>query len=114
MGNSNARLFLFAFSFFYIGVCVRMLKNMGFIEPSIFTENGYQIGAFIHILIMSGTIFSLYSNMRKDKQKAEFRLQAEINFRNEQTDFMAMVSHEFRTPLTIINASSENLLNEKT
>lgn len=112
IGNANARMFLFAFSFFYIGASVRLLKNLGVIDPSFLTENGYQIGTFIHVLVMSGTIFSLYSNMRKDKLRAEYKLQDEINLRNQQADFMAMVSHEFRTPLTIIAASSENLLNE--
>lgn len=110
-GNSNARMFLFAFSFFYLGASIRLLKNIGLLEPSFLTENGYQIGTFIHMLVMSGAIFSLYTRMRKDKLRAEYRLQDEINLRNQQADFMAMVSHEFRTPLTIISASAENLLN---
>ena len=113
-GNKNARILLFSFGFFYVGATLRLLKNIGVLEPSFWTENGYQIGTFIHMLIMSGTVFSLYSKMRREKQQAEYRLQAEIHLRQEQSDFMAMVSHEFRTPMAIIDATTTNLLNDAT
>jgi signal transduction histidine kinase len=108
--NKNARLFLFAFSFFYLGSCLRVLKNLGFIEPNFATDNGYQLGTLIHMLVMTGAIFWTYINMRKEISIAEYRLESEINLRKDQSNFITMVSHEFRTPLSIISATAENLL----
>ena len=111
-GDSSARFFLFAFSFFYLGVMLRFAKNFGLIEHSPLTDNSYQVGAFIHMLVMSIGIFSEYNKIRREKQVTEQKLDTELRLREQQTEFMSMISHEFRTPLTIISASSTNLLND--
>jgi signal transduction histidine kinase len=108
-GHPQARLFLFAFSFFYIGVIWRYLRNFGVLEPNFWNDNSYQFGAFIHMLVMSIGIFASYNRMRRDKQNAEARATAEVKLRTEQRDFVSMVSHELRTPLSIIGASADNL-----
>jgi signal transduction histidine kinase len=108
--DRKATLLLLAFSFFYFGVVIRVLKNFGLVQSNFLTENGYQVGTFIHIMIMSGTVFSMYTAMRTAKRQAEIRLQAEISLRKDQNEFISMISHEFRTPLSIIAASTENLL----
>lgn len=111
-GDTKAQFFLFAFSFFYLGVMLRFAKNFGLIEHSPLSDNSYQVGAFIHMLVMSIGIFSEYNKIRREKQLAEYQLQTELQQRDQQTEFMSMISHEFRTPLTIISASSTNLLND--
>lgn len=111
-GNKDARFFIFAFSFFYVGVTWRYLRNFGFLEPNFMNDNSYQIGAFVHMLMMSTAIFTSYNRMRNEKQAAEERALAESRLRSEQSEFMAMVSHEFRTPLNIVSASAENLHTE--
>jgi len=110
--DRTARFFLFAFSFFYAGVIWRYLLNIGWLEPSFWNDNSYQMGAFIHMVVMSIGIFASYNRLRRDKQLAEARVEAESRQRQEQREFMAMMSHEFRTPLTIVSASVENLLND--
>ncbi len=109
-GRPDARLFLLAFSFYYLGVAWRYARNLGLIEPNFWNDNSYQIGGFIHILVMSTAIFSGYSRMRREKEAAEARASQEARLRDEQRDFTSMVSHEFRTPLSIIDASADNLL----
>ncbi len=111
-GHRAARLFLFAFSFFYAGVSWRYLRNFGLLEPNFWNDNSYQIGAFVHMLVMSIGIFADYNRMRRDKQNAEARAAAEIKLRAEQRDFVSMVSHELRTPLSIIGASADNLVQD--
>ncbi len=113
-GHQEARLFLFAFSFFYIGVTWRYLRNFGLLEPNFWNDNSYQIGAFMHMLVMSIGIFASYNRMRRDKQSAEARAATEARLRTEQRDFVSMVSHELRNPLSIIGASSDNLLQDPT
>lgn len=112
-GDRSAQFFLMAFSFFYVGIAWRFLKNIGWLEPNFWSNNAYQIGAFGHMLIMSLSVFSNYTQLRREKEQVEFRLQAERQLREEQASFLGMVSHEFRTPLSIISSSSENLLAEK-
>ena len=104
---------LVAFSIFYIGIAWRFLKNIGLVEPNFWSNNAYQIGAFGHMLVMSMSVFASYSRLRHDKEQVEFRLQAESQRRQEQANFLGMVSHEFRTPLSIIATASENLLAER-
>lgn len=113
-GYPGARLFLFAFSFFYIGVTWRYLRNFGLLEPSFWNDNSYQIGALVHMLVMSVGIFASYNRMRRDKQTAEARAGTEARLRTEQRDFVSMVSHELRNPLSIIGASADNLLQDPT
>ena len=111
-GERAAILFLGSFSFFYLGVAVRFLRNIGLLEPSFLTDNSYQIGAFVHMLAMSIGIFSRYRMLRRQTEEAQARAAAEKSLRTQQRDFMTMVSHEFRTPLSIIGATTHNLLQE--
>lgn len=105
-----ARFFLLAFGPFYIGVSWRFLQNNGWIEHGFWGNHAYQIGAFVHMLVMSAGVLTLYTRMRQEKEKVEYRLHSENLLRRQQADFLGMVSHEFRTPLSIIASTSENLL----
>lgn len=111
-GDSKSRFFLFAFSLFYFGVFWRYLRNISLVEPNFWNENIYQIAAFVHMLVMSIGIFASYNKLRKEKQMAESRADAEFKLRQEQSEFLSLVSHEFRTPLTISSASVDNLLQQ--
>ena len=110
-GRPRAQLFLFAFLPYFTGVTWRFFKNMGIAEHSFWSDNSYQFGTFIHVMVLSFGLFAMYSNIRKDKERVEMKLQAESALRKEHAEFMAMISHEFRTPLSIIAAASDNLLN---
>ncbi len=111
-GDRKAIFFLFAFSFFYIGIIWRYLRNTAMIEPNFINENIYQIAAFIHMLVMSIGIFAGYNNLKKQKRIAEAKAESEAQLRHEQSEFLSLVSHEFRTPLTISGVSADNLLSQ--
>lgn len=49
------------------------------------------------------------SDLSEARQRLEFALASERRLQLEQRQFMSMVSHEFRTPLAIINSISINL-----
>lgn len=105
-----AKLFLISFGFFYVGILLRVLRNFGIIPSNDFSENSYQIGIFIHMLIMSGAIYSIYTDMREVARESAIKLNTEIKLRKEQNEFITLLSHEFRTPLSIISSSAENIL----
>jgi len=106
--------FLFAFSPFYAGVIWRYLRNMGWLEPSFFNDHSYQIGAIVHMLVMSVGLFVKFSRDQREQQEVAARLASQRRLGEEQRELMAMMSHEFRTPLTIAATAVENLLTEAT
>ncbi len=107
-----ALFFLLAFSPFYAGVFWRYLRNIGWTEPSFWNDHSYQMGAVAHTVMMSVGIFIKFSKDRREQQETAARLDAQRRLGEEQRELMAMMSHEFRTPLTIAAMAVENLLNE--
>lgn len=109
-GDRISRIFLLAFSLFYIGVIWRYMRNFGIFESNFWSDNSYQLGAFAHMLIMSTTIFARYNNVVKEKKQVQLQLQYESQIRTSQGKFVDMVSHEFRTPLSVVKAALGNLM----
>lgn len=109
-GDKKGQLLLLAFSLFYLGVIWRYLRNIGLIEPSWWNESVYQIGAFVHMMVMSTGIFSSYNSLRRKSEQERARADAQEKQRERQYEFLGMVSHEVRTPLTVISASADNLI----
>lgn len=107
--NPMAPLFLWSFSVFYAGIVVRYLRNMGWLEPSFWTEHSYQIGSFVHMVIMSVGIFSSYNRLQRERNDALALADAEANQREQQAEFLGLVSHELRTPLTIVSTATDNM-----
>jgi signal transduction histidine kinase len=143
-GHPPARFFLFAFGFFYAAVGLRMLRNLGLLEPSVLTEYSVPVGALLHMVVMSLGITGQYNQIKREKLTAQAALNESleaqvlertvslvdeicrreksenearqaldvmVRARQEQQDFVAMVSHEFRTPLAIINTVTQQLAN---
>jgi signal transduction histidine kinase len=141
-GHRPARFFLFAFGFFYAAVGLRMLRNLGLLEPSLLTEYSVPVGALLHMVVMSLGITGQYNQIKREKLEAQAALnesleaqilertaslvdeiarrktseneahralEVEIQARQEHQDFVAMVSHEFRTPLAIINTVTQQI-----
>lgn len=110
MRNKRAQLLLLAFTVFHFSVAWRYLRNIGHVEPSVFNEHAYQIGAFIHMLILSTGIFSGYNSLRRESERQQAKATAEAQSREQQKQFLSMVAHEVKTPLAVITASADNLL----
>lgn len=109
-GDRTSRVFLAAFSLFYIGVTWRYLTNLGWMASNFWSDNSYQLGAFAHMMVMTMTIFASYSSLMKEKDQAKLELRYESQLRQDQRQFIDMVSHEFRTPLSIVQAALGNLM----
>ncbi len=101
-GHRPAAFFLVAFGIFYIGILIRYLRNLGFIEPVMFTDYSVQIGSLLQMLVMCLFVVYRYNTLK-------IALQIEQTARREQREFVAMVSHEYRTPLAIISTSAQQL-----
>ncbi len=115
-GERGAQLILAAYLVFHSAIALRVLRNFGFLQPSFFTDRSFQIGALIYLFLMNVAVGWRYNDLRREKNHSEAALllaQQEISLKRrteeEQKRFIAMVSHEFRTPLAIIGATTERL-----
>ena len=148
-GRRAKPLQVLAVGLFAIGVILRLLRNLGTIEPGAFTDNAYRVALLMHLLVMGGSLIQRYRRLHAEQLRSqELALQAtrtlnasldaaveqrtsalqmevqhsqalehelrrsliaEQQARQIQNDFFAMVSHEFRTPLAIIDTAIQQL-----
>lgn len=97
-----AYLFLLTFGVYGVGVLVRFLRNLGFLEPGWLTDNIYQVTSIFQLIVLSLFVALRYGALKRELAVAQAAHQ-------EQRDFMALVSHEFRTPLAIISTTAQQL-----
>ncbi|MCZ8294002.1 MAG: sensor histidine kinase [Hylemonella sp.] len=98
----QAGYYLLVFSVLDLGITVRFIRNLGWLPVNFYTDYAIFIGIAVHMVLMS-----LYSIHRYHQLR--LALEGERRAREEQKDFVSMVSHEFRTPLAIINTSIQQL-----
>lgn len=101
-GHQPARFFLVSHGILASGMLISMLRVRGLVESNLFTEYSFQIGGILQLMLISRFIIERYNALKT-------ALRVEQQAHQEQRDFVAMVSHEFRTPLAIINTSIEQL-----
>ncbi|MCW5654285.1 sensor histidine kinase [Hydrogenophaga sp.] len=101
-GEMAGRFLLVAFGIFFLGILVRYLRNLGWLQPGPLTDYSIQVASVLHMVVMCMFIVYRYNALR-------VALQIEQAARREQRDFVALVSHEFRTPLAIIDTSAQQL-----
>lgn len=101
-GSPNAGHYVIIFGFIDLGLMARFMRNLGLLPVGFGTDYGLHIGITLHLVAMSLFFIYRFRNL-------EDSLEVEQRARAEQREFVAMVSHEFRTPLAIINTSIQQL-----
>lgn len=98
----DAGAYVVIFSFVNLGILTRFARNLGWLPVDFWTDYSLYIGVTLHLLAMSLYFVQRYNALQS-------ALDLEQRAREEQRDFVALVSHEFRTPLAIISTTSQQL-----
>lgn len=94
--------YVLVFGLVDVGVFVRLLRNLGGLPATFITDYALFIATGLHLVAMCFYLIYRY-------HRFQVSLQAERWARQEQQDFLRMVSHEFRTPLAIIDTTAQQL-----
>lgn len=100
-------LYFFAFIATLVGVLLTALTSMGWIAYHPLTANAYEHATLIHVLILSLGLGLRLRQIQRDKATAEQEIAVSTQRAQEQRRFVAMLSHEFRNPLTVIDRSAQ-------
>ena len=111
-GHREYLFYTLAFTANFAATPIIIAKLMGWITINLSTDYIGMFGAFIHIVLLN---VAVVDRMRLSERKmlAAVKLTAALAAENEaaqqQRQFVAMVSHEFRTPLAVIDATAQSV-----
>lgn len=111
-GHRQYRFYILAFAVNMAAVPFSIFKIMGWVTLPISTDVITIFGSLIHIVLLN---YALIDRLRHAEIKMfaaikqTVRLEAERDAVERQRKFVAMVSHEFRTPLAVIDATAQSV-----
>ncbi len=132
-GSTGDRFVFLALFLSVVGIVINSSRLLGWIPENIFTIHAFQFSSLLHMLLLNQAfaerVMSAEKDAVKSAQLSELRakdlaagmnqelikvLDQEKILRLEQERFIDMISHEYRTPLSILKTNLEILeLKEK-
>ncbi|HSP31765.1 MAG TPA: 7TM diverse intracellular signaling domain-containing protein, partial [Halomonas sp.] len=74
----SARLFVFAWSLFLLGVVVFALRNLGILPANFITLHGIQIGSALEMLLLSFALAARFNKLKKQKERTQSAMVAAL------------------------------------
>ncbi len=106
------RYFLFAWMFFVAGAFLFIGRNLGLLPDTLLTRHGMHLGSVLEGIMLSVALGNRYNAMHYAALLSRLELNRLQEMDELRSRFYADVSHEFRTPLTLILSPVERLLRE--
>ncbi|WP_147252083.1 ATP-binding protein [Thalassospira profundimaris] len=101
--------FLLALGFPTLSACIHLLMLIGSLPINSLTSNIYKASSTIHLVMVAIAMGVRVYRLAHKRIHAYQSNQRASQLAGEQRTFITMLSHEFRTPLAIIQRSSEIL-----
>lgn len=111
-GHREYQFYILAFTVNFFAFPLTAAKLMGWMSLNMSTDYITVMGAIIHIVLLN---FAVADRVRLSEKKMitaiqqTAELKAERDAAQQQRQFVSMVSHEFRTPLAVIDASAQSV-----
>lgn len=102
VGVRSARYFVLAWSALLIGVMVYMLKTFGVLPHNALTQNGFQIGSLIEMILLSLALGSRVSDLQRQTHTDPLTALGNRRLFNEQLDLALTLAVQHRRPLALL------------
>ncbi|MEI8170741.1 MAG: sensor histidine kinase [Rhodoferax sp.] len=111
-GHREYLFYTLAFTANFLAIPFAVAKLMGWTAINIPTDYITVLGSIIHIVLLNIAVVDRVRHAEQEtllNAKLAAELAAERDAVNQQRQFVAMVSHEFRTPLAVIDATAQSV-----
>lgn len=108
-GNAIDRVLVGSFVFFLVFITEMLLRGTGILHLTDTTQITGRVGNSLHLLLLQLAV--MLRSRASEREVIRAREEAEQRLRTslEQEQFLAMITHEIRTPLSVITAARESL-----
>lgn len=89
----------------FTGIFVSIAQVMGLIPGGVFVWQSMQFSSLASIVAVHVSLGARYRNLSQARQQAEIQARLEHDERVRQQEFMAMLTHELRTSLSVLRMS---------
>ena len=111
-GHREYLLYSLAFITSFAGLAVTVARLMGWLSTHFPNEYTIMLSTTVHVLLINVAVAERVRRSDREKLAAEKQtavLTAEYETVQQQRQFITMVSHEFRTPLAVIDATAQSM-----
>ena len=134
-GEPAARPLMFTWAGLIGAIILAVMRDLGFVENNALTLSGPQLGSIFEMVVFAFMLAERLGRLQRDKEQLQraaldtareqeailehrvadrtaeldAAVQRERAARRLQQQFVAMVSHEFRAPLAIIDGAAQNI-----
>ncbi len=103
------RLFIAAFTLPMLGAAIGLSRYLGWLPQNEFTQYIVPATSMIHLVLMTLALSERLLEAESRFREASQRILLESEHRRDQEQLLAMISHEIRNPIAVIDAASQSL-----